>query len=141
MPTLLRISISPDAFVFSLAFPERPSDTHRCTVAESVINRILLICQLRAKLRPLMRHPAQPCLCVGRHPGAATTRLPRSSRRLPALRRLPASWRLPKFWLPPPKRPFSRAQGHASSPPARSPGSALSARLRRSLHPSSLWRR
>ncbi|KRZ54279.1 hypothetical protein T02_9505 [Trichinella nativa] len=129
MPTFLQISISPDVFVFSLTFPERPSDTHRCTVAESVINRILLICQLRAKLRPLMRHPAQPCLCVGRHPGAATTRLPRSS------------WRLPKFWLPPPKRPISRAQGHASSPPARSRGSALSARLRRSLHPSSLWRR
>ncbi|KRX51840.1 hypothetical protein T09_15498 [Trichinella sp. T9] len=87
MPTLLRISISPDAFVFSLAFPERPSDTHRCTVAESVINRILLICQLRAKLRPLMRHPAQPCLCVGRHPGAgaATAHIVRRS---PSLRRV-----------------------------------------------------
>ncbi|KRY46705.1 hypothetical protein T03_7126 [Trichinella britovi] len=60
MPTLLRISISPDAFVFSLAFPERPSDTHRCTVAESVINRILLICQLNAHIE---NHTADADVC------------------------------------------------------------------------------
>ncbi|KRX70161.1 hypothetical protein T06_14873 [Trichinella sp. T6] len=41
-------------------FTERPSDTHRCTVAESVINRILLICQRNAHTE---NHTADADVC------------------------------------------------------------------------------
>ncbi|KRX49867.1 hypothetical protein T05_11084 [Trichinella murrelli] len=126
MPTLLRISISPDAFVFSLAFQERPSDTHRCTVAESAfddgiqLSHVYVLGVIRAQPRRVFHDRAADfqryadCQRAGVYPNFGFLR-----------RNVPSP----------------RAQGHASSPPARSPGSALSACLRRSPHPSSLWRR
>ncbi|KFD50301.1 hypothetical protein M514_08801 [Trichuris suis] len=51
-PIRLRISVSPAALVFSVALPVIPSETHRFTVAESVISSTVSSPQDKAKIQP-----------------------------------------------------------------------------------------
>ncbi|KFD63948.1 hypothetical protein M514_23939 [Trichuris suis] len=92
MPIRLRMSISLGAFVFSLVLPDRPSEIHRWTVAESVMSSMTFICQDKARLRPLLTASSSAVLMwqasSRRSQAASSTIEPPTSRATPTAREL-----------------------------------------------------
>ncbi|KFD48846.1 hypothetical protein M514_10209 [Trichuris suis] len=87
VPIRLRINISPAALVFSLALPVIASETHRSTVAESVISSTDLRPQAKARFSPLIAASSSAILIwrasSGRNQVASSTTDPRISTATP----------------------------------------------------------